>query len=132
MNNKTNHPVGCSCGAADCPEWLAVQEPAAATHDDIKSALLTRGPTYYGDYDRVDEIAQEWIDCGFGVDSADWMDAGFWCPSTAEEVRNLGIDPSDVARLAKDITGYDDPVYSMCLGDLDVASLITLDERKKQ
>ena len=94
------------------------------TAKKIKAELKSRGPAYYGDDSMIDQIAEGWIDDGFGDDAADWMDAGFWCPTTAAAVRDLGIAATEVAARCNDyITGFDDPVYSMCNGDLSVHAL---------
>lgn len=88
--------------------------------------LASRGYRYDGgDAETRAAIAQEWIDLEFSADEAsDWMDAGFWDPGTAADVRLMGIQASEVAGLCNDlITGYDDPVYSMCNGDLSVEAL---------
>lgn len=92
--------------------------------NEIKTALRAHGVMYYGDLDRLNEIADEWLDNGFSESYDEWMEAGFWCPITAAQVRDMGIDASDVAALCNDlITGYDDPVHSMCNGDLSTSAL---------
>lgn len=89
--------------------------------------LRHRGPMFDGGSARQrEELASEWLDEfeGHTDDISGWMDAGFWCPVTARQVHDLGIAPSRVAALCSDITGFDDPVYSMCDSDLDVDALI--------
>ena len=92
----------------------------------IRLDLIARGPVFSGGTEQTAKaIAEEWSDVFTAEDAAKWMDAGFWCPSTAWAARDLGIAPGDVKRLCNDnITGFDDPVYSMCNNDLSVDAMI--------
>lgn len=88
--------------------------------------IYLRGPTFSGGTARqAMEYAEEWLERFSDAEAVMWMDAGFWCSITADAVRQIGVEPEDVAARCNDmITGYDDPVYSLCNNDLDTDALI--------
>ena len=93
---------------------------------EIFDSLKHYGPTFYGSNDeQAMDIAKEWAEDFTAAEADSWMSAGFWCPSTAASVRDMDIEPDQVAALCNDIiTGHQDPVYSMCNGDLKVDALV--------
>ena len=91
---------------------------------EILDTLKSHGPTFYGsDDEQATSIAREWAEDFSPAEAVSWMEAGFWCPSTAASIREMGINPDQVATLCKN-TGHQDPVYAMCNGDLNVSVLI--------
>ena len=90
---------------------------------EILATLHGHGPSFYGsDDEQAMDIAKEWAEEFTVAEAGTWMSVGFWCPSTAASVRDLGIRPEQVATLCENITG--DPIYSMCNGDLNINALI--------
>jgi hypothetical protein len=96
------------------------------TIQEYKSILRTFGPTFDGGSDRSrNDIATEWREY-FGDDisvAKAYMDAGCWDACTAERFRKAKIKPSFLTKL-KPILGHDDPIYSVCNGDLNIQSVI--------
>ena len=101
------------------------------TVSDIKNTLQAAGPTFNGGTpESLSRLAGEWAD-EFSGDAAavsDWIAEGFWCPVTARQVADLGIEPGEFAGRCNDqITGYDaadDIAYAMCNNDLSVSVLV--------
>jgi hypothetical protein len=96
------------------------------TIQDYESALRTFGPAFDGGSDRSrNRIATEWH--GFFGDkitkARGYMNAGCWDAYTAHRFAKEGISSDRLAKLGA-ILGHDDPVYSVCNGDLNIQSVI--------
>ena len=58
------------------------------------------------------QVAQKWIDAGFGYNTQPWWDAGIWCLATASRLRSIGITPDN--RRATEFAN------ALCSGDLKI------------
>lgn len=99
-----------------------------ASKKRIVELLLNRGERFSGGSDsEAEQIAGEWDDSFHPEDAKEWMDAGFWCPSTAYCVYiGMGLDKVKLAakQIKKEEPGSD-PIYELCNNDR------SLDEFKK-
>lgn len=122
----TNNAGGTQVASRD----IAIEHDEDEATTLIRTDIISRGPMFSGGTDQTaKQIAEEWSDVFTAEEASAWMDVGFWCPSTAGTARDLGISPRDVKRLCNDnITGFDDPVYSMCNNDLNVEAMLEKDQ----
>ena len=120
------------CGAADFRRIMDSLALAEETLPAIMIMLNEAGERFSGN--STYDMAQEWADAEFSPDDCDeWIQAGFWNPATAAELRDAGLSADDAANASIaliDATGDDgrytdnDPIYSCCNGDTDTAVII--------
>lgn len=119
---------------SDVIDMLAIFEALGIEDDDLPAMIRVvhaAGERFHGN--SAVDIARDWIDNDFDAESAEqWMDAGFWNPSTAAACRDSGMEPSDAEDAAAWLIERDgaeaytdgSPIYAACNNDLDVQKLI--------
>jgi len=117
----------------DCVVAAAV----AAAHDlvsvelDAMATMLEQyGEVFAGHGTwRTLAIAQEWLDADFDADEAgDWCAIGCWEPEAAEEWRDAGKTPDQIAAAAEEMAADGDMIYDVCNGDRSARVLMDATE----
>ena len=74
---------------------------------EIIEVLRGRGDAFHGG--REEEIAQEWIECGFSPRGVErWTAIGVWSPDAADSLHTFGLSPEQAAERNARLTGEDD------------------------
>ena len=99
--------------------------------ESIAQVLLAHGETFHGGV--PEEVAADWDGYDFSADEVDeWCTVDVWDASTASELRQAGMTPSDTRKVA--IRMIDEngagaytsgcPTYAACNGDISPKKIV--------
>lgn len=93
---------------------------------DVSRILECAGHAFSGnDTEHCKEIAEEWLEEFEGDTRAieAWVTAGYWSPSTARIVSDIGYTPRHTPSFKEPRSDGSSPVYALCNGDVNVSQL---------